>query len=123
MSELSTSYSSNQKVAIVMYSDKMNHLTEQMFKKIDNLILSKKFYESQQILNLISLINPLSTIEHLSLYFYSFEISKNFFIMHKNRPRKKKEYYSENISSNSINNNIYIMKLSYCIKKNDEIFQ
>ena len=117
MSELSTSYSSNQKVAIVMYSDKMNHLTEQMFKKIDNLILSKKFYESQQILNLISLINPLSTIEHLSLYFYSFEISKNFFIMHKNRPRKKKEYYSENISSNSINNNIYIMKLSYCIKK------
>ena len=100
-----------------MYSDKMNHLTEQMFKKIDNLILSKKFYESQQILNLISLINPLSTIEHLSLYFYSFEISKNFFIMHKNRPRKKKEYYSENISSNSINNNIYIMKLSYCIKK------
>ena len=117
MSELSTSYSSNQKVAIVMYSDKMNHLTEQMFKKIDNLILSKKFYESQQILNLISLINPLSTIEHLSLYFYSFEISKNFFIMHKNRLRKKKEYYSENISSNSINNNIYIMKLSYCIKK------
>ena len=37
--------------------------------------------------------------------------------MHKNKTKKKKEYYSEKISSNSINNNIYIMKLSYCIKK------
>ena len=44
MSELSTSYSSNQKVAIVMYSDKMNHLTEQMFKKIDNLILFDEIF-------------------------------------------------------------------------------
>ena len=98
MSELSTSYSSNQKVAIVMYSDKMNHLTEQMFKKINNLITQKKYYESQQILNLISLINPLSTIEHLSLYFYSFEISKQFLIMHKNKSKKKEGIlFRENI--------------------------
>ena len=90
MSELSTSFSSNIKVQIVIYSDKMNHLTEQMFSKINNLIKLKKYNESQQYLNLISLLNPLSTIEHLHLYFYSFEISKHFYILHKNKTKAKK---------------------------------
>ena len=117
MSELSTSFSSNIKVQIVIYSDKMNHLTEQMFSKINNLIKLKKYNESQQYLNLISILNPLSTIEHLHLYFYSFEISKHFYILHKNNSKAKKKFYSENISSDSINNNIYLMKLLYCIKK------
>ena len=117
MSELSTSFSSNIKVQIVIYSDKMNHLTEQMFSKINNLIKLKKYNESQQYLNLISILNPLSTIEHLHLYFYSFEISKHFYIIHKNKSKAKKTFYSENISSDSINNNIYLMKLLYCIKK------
>ena len=123
MSELSTSFSSSiQNVAIAVYSDKMNHLTQQMFTKINSLIKEKKYYESQQYLNLISLINPLSTIEQLYLYFYSFEISKHFFITHKYRSKSNKTFYSENISSNRLNNNIYLMKLLYYIKKMTKYF-
>ena len=122
MSELSTSFSSNQKAIIVVYSDKMNHLTEQMFSKINNLIRAKNYYESQQYLNLISLINPLSTIEHLYYYFYSFEVSKHFYLTHKNIPKQKRTFYSEYISSNKINNNIYLLKLLYCIKKMTKYF-
>ena len=117
MSELSTSFSSNIKAQIVIYSDKMNHLTEQMFTKINNLIKIKKYNESQQYLNLISLMKPLSTIEYLNLYFYSFEISKHFYISYKNNTKSEKTFYSKNISSNKVNNNIYLMKLLYCIKK------
>ena len=117
MSELSTSFSSNIKAQIVIYSDKMHHLTEQMFTKINNLIKMKKYNESQQYLNLISLMKPLSTIEYLNLYFYSFEISKHFYISYKNNTKSEKTFYSKNISSNKVNNNIYLMKLLYCIKK------
>jgi len=117
MSELSTSFSSNIKAQIVIYSDKMNHLTEQMFTKINNLIKIKKYNESQQYLNLISLMKPLSTIEYLNLYFYSFEINKHFYILYKNNSKNEKTFYSANISSDSVNNNIYLMRLLYCIKK------
>ena len=118
MSELSTSFSANIKVQIVIYSDKMNHLTEQMFSKINNLIKSNKYYESNQYLNLISLIKPLSTIEHLYLYFYSFEISKHFYIIHTKTPKPKKPIIKpNNNSSNTTTNNLYLMKLLYCIKK------
>ena len=117
MSELSKSFSSIMKAQIVVYSDKMNHLTEQMFSKINNLIKLKKYNESQQYLNLISLMKPLSTIEYLNLYFYSFEISKHFYISYKNNTKSEKTFYSKNISSNKVNNNIYLMKLLYCIKK------
>ena len=117
MSELSTSFSSIMKAQIVVYSDKMNHLTEQMFSKINNLIKLKKYNESQQYLNLISLMKPLSTIEYLNLYFYSFEINKHFYILYKNNSKNEKTFYSANISSDSVNNNIYLMRLLYCIKK------
>ena len=80
MSELSTSVSSNKKVATVIFSDKVNPLIDQIFNKINNLIDNNKYYESQQYINLISLFNPLSTIEHLKLYFFSFEITKYFYI-------------------------------------------
>ena len=122
MSELSTSISSNIKVQVVIYSDKINHSTELLFSKINTLIKSNKYYEAQQYLNLISLINPLSTIEHLYFYFYSFEINKYFYIAHKTKKKPKKNSYSENISSNAINNNIYLMHLSYYLKKMNKYF-
>ena len=80
MSELSTSFSSNRKVATVNYSDKINPLIDQIFNKIKNLIYNNKFYESQKYINLISLFNPLSTIEHLKLYFFHSKYVKHFII-------------------------------------------
>ena len=123
MSELSTSVSSNKKAATVIFSDKTNPLIEQIFSKIKNLIDNNKYYESQQYINLISLFNPLSTIEHLKLFFYSFEITKYFYI--KFPPKKiktNKQTISSNISSNTLNTNIYLMKLFYYINKITKYF-
>ena len=126
MSELSTSFSSNRKVATVNYSDKINPLIDQIFNKIKNLIYNNKFYESQKYINLISLFNPLSTIEHLKLYFFSFEICKTFynkFSIKKTKSKSKsKDNSSVNISSNSLNTNIYLIKLFYYIKKMTKYF-
>ena len=123
MSELSTSVSSNKKVATVIFSDKVNPLIDQIFNKINNLIDNNKYYESQQYINLISLFNPLSTIEHLKLYFFSFEITKYFYIKFSPKKRKiNKQILSSNISSNSLNTNIYLMKLFYCINKITKYF-
>ena len=119
MSDISTSVSSNKKVATVIFSDKINPLTEQIFNKVKNLIENDKYYESQQYLNLISLFNPLSTIEHLRLYLFSFEISKYFYIQFSPKKLKSKDEkaFSSNISSNNINTNIYLIKLFYYIRK------
>jgi hypothetical protein len=119
MSEISTSVSSNKKVATVIFSDKINPLIEQIFNKVKNLIENEKYCESQQYLNLISLFNPLSTIEHLRLYLFSFEISKYFYIQFSPKKIKSKDEkaFSSNISSNSINTNIYLIKLFYYIRK------
>ena len=124
MSELSTSVSSNKKVATVIYSDKINPLIEQLFNKIKNFIDNKNFYEGQQYINLVSLFNPLSTIEKLSLYFYSFEIIRFFYIKFspKKSKSKNKDKVSSNISSNSLNTNIYLIKLFYYIKKMTKYF-
>jgi hypothetical protein len=115
MSELSTSFSSNKKVATVNYSDKINPIIDQIFNKIKNLIYNNKFYESQQYINLISLFNPLSTIEHLKLYFYSFEICRNFYNKFSNNKSKTKSKNKEatltKISSNNLNTNIYLIRL------------
>ena len=124
MSELSTSVSSNKKVATVIYSDKSNPLIEQLFNKIQNLIDNQNLYESQQYINLISLFNPLSTIEKLRLYFYSFEISKFFYMKFspKKPKSKNKEEASSFISSNNLKTNIYLIKLFFCIKKITKYF-
>ena len=124
MSELSTSVSSNKKVATVIYSDKSNPLIEQLFNKIQNLIDNQNLYESQQYINLISLFNPLSTIEKLRLYFYSFEISKFFYMKFspKKPKSKNKEETSSFISSNNLKTNIYLIKLFFCIKKITKYF-
>ena len=121
MPELSGSISSNIKV-VVIYSDKINYSTELLFSKINTLIKSNKYYESQQYFNLISLINPPSTIKHLYFYFYSFEINKFFYITHKIKQKPKKISYSRNVSSNTINNNIYLMHLLYYVKKMTKYF-
>ena len=124
MSELSTSLSSNKKVATVVYSDKINPLIDEIFNKVKNLIDNNKYYEAQQYINLVSLFNPLSTIEHLKLYFFSFEISKFFYIKYSPKKIKSKngEIFSSHISSNSLNSNIYLMKLFYYIKKITKFF-
>ena len=124
MSEISTSVSSNKKVATVIYTDKINPLIDQIFNKVKNLIENNKYYESQQYLNLVSLFNPLSTIEHIKLYFYYFEIAKFFYIHFAPKKIKAKEeqIFSSYITSNNINTNIYLMKLFYYIKKITKYF-
>ena len=116
MSELSTSFSSNQKATIKIYSDKKNPIIKEKFTKIKNYLKLQKYSEAKKYINLISLYNTLSTIEHLNLYFYSFEITKNLYIKYPNINQKKPKN-SNNISSNNINTNIYLMELSYYIKK------
>ena len=119
MSELSTSFSSNKKVSTVNYTDRINPLIDQIFNKIKALMDNNKYYESQQYINLISLFNPLSTIERLKLLFFSFEIFKNFYLKNtsKDIKSKSKENQSINISSNQLNTNIYLMKLFFYSKK------
>ncbi len=69
MSELSTSFSSNQKATIKIYSDKKNPIIKEKFTKIKNYLKLQKYSEAKKYINLISLYNTLSTIEHLNLYF------------------------------------------------------
>ena len=126
MSELSTSFSSNQKAATVNYSDKINPLIDQIFNKIKDSIYNNKFYEAQQYINLISLFNPLSTIEHLKLCFFSFEINKHFYFSAMKNSKKSKSKSKETqisyTSSNSLNTNLYLMRLFFHIKKIKKYF-
>ena len=122
MSELSTSFSSNKKIVTVNFSDKINPLIDQLFSKVNESLYKNKFFEAQQYINLISLYNPLSTIEHLKLYFFSFEICKNFYSLHRQKFAKKeknesKDNNTSSISCNLLQKDIYLMKLFFCVKK------
>ena len=116
MSESSTTLSTKKNVTMLNFSERINPLIEQLFSKVNDFLINDNYYESLKYLNLIFLFDPLSTVDRLKLFFYSFEISKRLYL--KSSENSKPIKSTTNLTQISLtkNPNIHMQNLLYNIK-------